>query len=255
MRLAGFFAASRILARTLTCLLGLAAIAWGGFEFSLFWRQAPLDRVASEILQGHVFTTPLLTDEAEQLDASEKSSFCNPAARRDAAVIRLAIVDNLTTENKSQTSAYAALYQATRAALACAPSDSFAWLTLFWLDVKGHGFTPTNAVFLRLSYAEGPNEGWIALRRNRLAIALFSKLPPDLADNAVDEFVKLVNTGQLYPETAKIFASAAPAAQKRLISALGSAKPTPREMFARTIYHDGINVTIPGVEGFSRPWD
>lgn len=254
MKLAEILRASRVLARALTCLLGLAAIAWGGFEFSLFWRQAPLDRVASEILQGHVFTTPLLTDEAGQLDASGKSSFCNPAARRDAAVIRLAIVDNLTTENKSQTSAYAALYQATRAALACAPTDSFAWLTLFWLDVKGHGFTPTNAVFLRLSYAEGPNEGWIALRRNRLAMALFSRLPSDLADDAVDEFVKLVNTGRLYSETAAIFASVSPVAQKRLVGALGGAKPIPREIFARTIYDKGIDVEIPGVEKPSQPW-
>jgi hypothetical protein len=254
MKPADFLGAGRVVARTLTCLLGLAAVAWGGFEFPQFWRQAPLDHVASEVLQGHIFTIPLLMDEAGQLEASEKSSFCNPTAQRDAAVIRLAIVDNLMAENKTRTSAYAALNQATRTALACAPTDSFAWLTLFWLDVKGHGFTPTNAVFLRLSYAEGPNEGWIALRRNRLAMALFSRLPSDLADDAVDEFVKLVNTGALYSETAAIFAGASPVVQKRLVDALGAAKPIPREIFAKTIYDKGMDLDIPGVEKPSRPW-
>jgi hypothetical protein len=254
MNSAEVFGASRILARTLTCLLGVAAVAWGGFELPLFWRQAPLDRVASEVQQGHVFTTPLLMDEAERLEASEKSAFCNPSALRDAAVIRLAVVGNLLSENKTQTSAFAALNQATRTALACAPTDAFAWLTLFWLDVKGHGLTPENAVFLRMSYAEGPNEGWIALRRNRLAMGLFSRLPSDLADDAVDEFVKLVNTGGLYPETAAIFAGAGPAVQKRLVDAMGAAKPVPREIFAKTIYDKGINVDIPGVEKPSRPW-
>jgi hypothetical protein len=252
----GEFGAGRALARTFTCLLGLAAVAWGSFELPLFWRQAPVDRMASEILQGQTFGTSLLMDEAKQIEASEKSSLCNPSALNDAAAIRLAIVDNLMAEHdKTLTSAYGTLNHATRVALSCTPADSFEWLTLFWLDLSGHGFTEKNAAFLRLSYALGPNEGWIALRRNRLAIALFARLPSDLADDAVEEFVKLVNTGTLYPETAEIFSRAAPAVQQRLAKALGSAKTIPREMFAKTIYDNGVNIQIPGVERPSRPWD
>lgn len=252
----GGFEAGRALARVFTCSLGLAAIAWGSFELPLFWRQAPVDRMASEILQGQTFATPLLMDEAKQIEASEKSSLCNPAVLRDAAAIRLAIVDNLMAEHdKMPTSAYTTLYQATRTALSCSPTDSFEWLTLFWLDLSGHGLTAKNATYLRLSYALGPNEGWIALRRNRLAIALFPQLPSDLADDAVDEFVRLVNTAALYRETAEIFSRAAPVAQRRLAKALGSAKSIPREMFAKTIYDDGVDIQIPGVERPSRPWD
>jgi hypothetical protein len=256
MKLGGF-GAGPALARTFTCLLGLAAIAWGGCELPLFWRQTPLDRMASEILQGQTFATPALMDEAKRIEASEKSSSCNPAALNDAAAIRLAIVDNLMAEHDRTllTSAYGSLNQATRAALSCAPADSFEWLTLFWLDLSGHGFTAKNAVFLRLSYALGPNEGWIALRRNRLAIALFPRLPSDLAEDAVDEFVNLVDTDSLYPETAEIFSSASPVVQQRLAEALSSAKPIPRETFARTIYDNGVNIQIPGVERPSRPWD
>jgi hypothetical protein len=252
----GGFGAGRVLARTFTCLLGLAAIAWGVFALPLFWRQAPLDRVASAILQGHTFATPLLMDEAGHLEATMKSSLCNPAALHDAAAIRLAILDNqLAEHDKTLTSAYGALYRATRAALSCAPADSFEWLTLFWLDLSGHGFTEKNAVLLRLSYALGPNEGWIALRRNRLAIALFPRLPPDLANDVVNEFVKLVNTGALYPETVAIFSRATPSVQQRLADALGSAKRVPREVFTRAIYDKGININIPGMEKPSRPWD
>ena len=51
-----------------------------------------------------------------------------------------------------------------------------------------------NANYLRLSYALGPNESWIALWRNRLAFSLFERLPTDLSDDALDEFIKLVDT-------------------------------------------------------------
>lgn len=248
---------ARVLARVFTCLLGTAAVTWGGFELPLFYRQAPLDRVASEILQGQTFATPLLRDEAAEIHAAEKSSFCNPTALHDAVAIRLAILDNLMAQKDKAlaASAYTPLYDATRTALSCAPSDAFAWLTLFWLNLSRHGLTPENAVFLRLSYAVGPNEGWIALRRNRLAIALLPRLPFDLAADAIEEFVKLVDTDGLYPETAAIFSNAAPAVQRRLAAALGFAKPIPRETFARTIYDEGLDVSIPGVEKPSHPWE
>lgn len=246
------------LTRIFTCLLGLGAVAWGGFELPVFWQQAPLNRVASEILQGDTFNTQLLFDEAEQTEAAEKSPFCNPTTLDDAVAIRLAIMDEaMAGHNKTLIAlAYAPLYDATRTALSCAPADSFTWLTLFWLDLIKHGFTPQNAAFLRLSYALGPNEGWIALRRSRLAIALLPQLPPDLADDAIDEFVKLVDTGQLYRQTAAIFTGTAPAVQGRLAAALKSAKSIPRQIFAETLSDQGLEVNIPGVQRPPvRPWE
>jgi len=64
-----------------------------------------------------------------------------------------------------------------------------------------------------------------------------------------------VDTGQLYSETAAIFASAAPAVQSRIVAQFATAKPIPRRNFARMLYNRGLDVTIPGVDSRpARPW-
>jgi hypothetical protein len=119
------------------------------------------------------------------------------------------------------------------------------WLTLFWLDATKNGVTPENANYLRSSYAEGPNEGWIALWRVRLAFALFERLPSDLSRDTLSDFIKLVDTSALYSETAAIFASAAPGVQSEIIQHLKTAKATSRQVFARVLYDQGMDVKIP----------
>ena len=69
-----------------------------------------------------------------------------------------------------------------------------------------------------------------------------------LADDALDEFVKLVDTGQLYQQTAAIFANADPAVQSRIVEHLKSAKAMSRQTFAKVLYDKGLDVNIPGVE-------
>jgi hypothetical protein len=249
-------AASYFFVRTFVCLLGLGAVAWGAFLVPGFWKQAPLNQVASEVLQGHMFKGQALLEEAGELDAAEKSSFCDPTELHNAVVVRLAILNEAIAAKDDHLieTAYEPLYNSTRRTLACAPADSFAWLTLFWLDIAKHGFQPADADYLRLSYASGPNEGWIALWRNQLAIALFRQLPADLSNDAIIEFVKLVDTGGLYSQAAAIFASAAPAVQGRIVGALKSAKPIPRQIFARTLYDQGLNVDVPDFERPAPPW-
>ncbi len=242
-------AVAYILARILICLLGLGAVAWGGLALPLFWQQAPTDRIAAAVLRGDNFKMQLLRDATRQAERAKQSSFCDPAASHNAVVLYLAILDKTIATNQPLVdSDYGRLYDATRSALACAPSGSFAWLTLFWLDARKHGFGPDNAKYLRLSYAFGPNEGWIALRRSRLAFALFAQLPPDLSDRAIDEFVKLVDTGRLSSETAAIFANAPSVGQNRIVEHLKDANPISRQMFARMLYDGGLDVHIPDAE-------
>ena len=219
-------AAIYFLARTFICLLGIGAVAWGGFVLPLFRQQAPLNRVASELLQGRTFKIQTLLEEARQVVAAEPSSFCNPTELHNLVILRLAIPDEAiaATDQTPVDSAYMPFYNLARRALACSPADPFVWLTLFWLDAGKSGFTPKNANYLRLSYALGPNEGWIALWRVRLALALFERLPTDLSDDAIDDFIKLVDTEACIRETAAIFASTTPAVQSRIIEHLKTAK-------------------------------
>ena len=81
---------------------------------------------------------------------------------------------------------------AIRESLSCSPADPFLWLALYWLDGTQHGYRPEDLKYLELSYQLGPNEGWIALRRNSVAFATFQQLPPELAEFAINEFVGLL---------------------------------------------------------------
>ena len=243
--------------RIVICFLGFAAIAWGVFELPFFWQEATPRSVASRLLQGYTFKTQLLLSEAQQAEDTDRQPFCNPALLRSLATLRLFIFNEsiAATNQALADSSYGPVYSAARKALTCAPTDSFLWLTLFWLDAIKHGLEQNNANYLRLSYALGPNEAWIALWRIRLAFQLFEKLPPDLAGDAIDEFVMLVNTGQLYWQTAGMFRDVPPVIQNRIVEQLKTSNVTVRRAFARTLYDRGVDVTIPGVETpVVRPW-
>jgi len=243
------------LLRAFVGLLGLGAIVWGGVLLPLFWEQAPLGRVALEIVRGRTFKIQSL-DDAVRAVAAKRPTFCNPTERHDEVVVRMAMVNEALakTDRALVRSLYDPLRDATRASLECSPADSFAWLTLYWLDTAKYGATPENERYLRLSYATGPNEGWLGSWRFRLAIATFDQLPPDLASDAIAEFVRLVDAGWLQSEAAQIFVDARPAVQKRIVAELAQAKPATRQSFGRTLYDLGQNFDIPGFEQPTRPW-
>lgn len=245
-----------VVARLLVIALGLGAIAWGALLLPYFWRGAALNHVTAEIVQGQTFAVRTLVQEAQLADG-EEASLCDPTRLHDAVILRLAALEKATavSDQSYLGSAYSHLYDATRAALACSPGDGFSWLTLFWLEVSKHGYQPTYGNYLRLSYALAPYEGWIALWRSKLAVAILDQLPDDLSVQALDEFTRLVETERLYSESMAIFAAAAPAIQVRLAARLKTAKPIPRQAFARMLYDRGSDVSIPGVDATpSRPW-
>jgi len=249
-------AAAYVLTRTFIGLLGLGAIAWGGFVLPLFWQQPPLNRVAAELLQGWTFKTQALLAEVQQADTAEQASVCNPTSLHNAVILRLAILDEaIAATNPSLIdSDYRAVYDAARRSLACLPADPFVWLTLFWLDATKHGVEPHNGNYLRLSYALGPNEGWIALWRTRIGVAQFERLPTDLSNHTIDDFIKLVDTGRLYSETVEIFMRASAVAQARILENLRTAHDIPRQTFARALYDEGVDVNVPGFNRPDRPW-
>jgi hypothetical protein len=244
------------LARTVRLVVAFGAIAWGAYFLPLFAEQATPHRVASAYTLGRGFSNETLLQETRQLaERSGKLAFCDPTGQHDAVVLRLAILNNAnsTGSQVSVESARDALYGAIRSSLSCAPSDAFVWLTLYWLDISVKGFKPEDVNYLRLSYTTGPNEGWISLWRVRLALSTLAWLPADVSDNAIDEFVKLVDTGRLYPEMVGIFVGAALTVQSRIVERLKSENGTPRRIFARALYDSGLDVDLPDIEP-AHPW-
>jgi hypothetical protein len=246
---------SRLWVRAFICSVGLIGIVWGCRLIPVFWNEQSPYRVASKLLQGQPFKGQIVAEQVRKLEAEEQY-FCSPARLRGVLILRLALLnDAISGSDESATaSARGDVNDAARAALRCAPADSFAWLVLFRFDVGAHGLQPNDVTYLRLSYALGPNEGWIALWRNSLSILMLPQLPDDLKDEVIDEFVKLVDTGQFYQQTVSIFANAPPAVRNRIVEKLRLTKSIPHQFFARDLYNRGIDVGLPGGGKPSRPW-
>ena len=251
--------AYHLLLRTIAITLGSLGIIWGVLLLPRFWQAASLNHIAAEIVQGHAFTQKTMVQASLQAAPELSLPSCNPTELHNAVVLHLAILnDGLAKKNQSLVEqSYASLYELSRNALACAPSDGFTWLILFWLDADRRGVRPENLAYLRLSYEVSPNEGWIAIWRNRLAMTMFDGLPPELANKALVEFVTLLDAAQFYDEMASIFESAPADVRRRIVQQLSAASPLPRQTFARVLYDRGLEVaipdtTIPGLRSWER---
>src|ERR1700733_1773565 len=244
-----WLAPAYVLTRGFFWLLGGTAIVWAMLVLPVFRQQAPLHLVASELLKGRSYKVAALSADQKQAAEFNRNSFCNPTALHDAVVLGVAVLQNAIGSKSPAliNSEYTDLNNLTRAALACWPADSFAWLTLFWLDTGTSGITPENLRYLRLSYSQGPNEGWIALWRDQVALPFFYRLPNELQKNAMEDFVKLVDTKIWYREAAVIFAGVAPDVQKAIAEQLVDAQKDQRRTFAHILLDRGFRTNIPGV--------
>ena len=244
------------MARLCTLVLGLSGVAWGAATFPTFWTQISIERTADRIVDRDAFKPGSLEPFLPAVDQIEKSGYCQPEALHNAAIIRLRLVDDAmaNAERNAIDARLGALKDAIRRSLACVPSDPFLWMTLAWVDQMSQGFRPEQLTYLRLSYQLGPYEGWIAERRNRQALSMFERLPPDLAEDAVHEFVAMVQSG-FYGDAIAILAGPGWPIHDRLLANLKDVDVPQREELAKELFSAGYDVTVPGIAPpTSRPW-
>jgi hypothetical protein len=134
-------------------------------------------------------------------------------------------------------------------------ADPFLWITRSWLDGVRKRFKPDQLQFLRLSYALGPNEGWVAVRRNRFALSIFERLPEDFAEAALGEFARMLESG-LFEDTIAIFSRPGWPVREKLLSRIANVRERFRDIFAGAPYHRGYDVDVPGIPWPEfRPWN
>ena len=188
------------LARIFIAGLGCAAVTWGLATWPIFWREASMEYIARHIIRGEPYQIEVLAGQMPVVEAAENSTTCRPIALWSAAIVRLRIVDE-AGRNGAGKPVYAqqmkSLENSIRRSLSCSPAEPFLWLTLYWVERAQNGFKPEYLKYLRISYDLGPNEGWIILKRNPIALADFERLPADLAADAINEFVALLNNESL----------------------------------------------------------
>jgi hypothetical protein len=245
-----------LIARCFLFIIGGIATWWGIVGFSVFWQQSSVERMANQIIAGQPFRGAALTQRLPVIETIERAAWCRPAALRGAAIIRLRMVEAAasTGDHKPADKDLTLLGEAIRRSLSCLPADPFLWLVLYWVESTQNGFKPEYLNYLRMSYQLGPNEGWIAFKRSPIAFANFALLPPDLATDAVNEFLGLIKS-ELYGQAIEIFSGPAWQARETILPHLATLPRRNREAFARVVSDRGIAISIPGVDPpKSHPW-
>jgi hypothetical protein len=245
-----------VAARISIVTLGAVAALWGLTSFPIFWQQSPVERTASQVIAGAPFKTNALMSQISAVEAIERATYCRPGSLRSAAIIRLRLVEDIISsgDRAPNDENMNALGQSIRQSFACSPADPFLWLVYFWMQSTQNGRTSEQLKYLRISYQLGPNEGWIGLKRNHIAFAIFEQLPPDLAENAIDEFVALLETG-LYAQVAEIFTGPAWHVRNVILPRLKSIADWRRELFVKAVDRLGYDIDLPSTEKLDRrPW-
>lgn len=233
---------------------GVLAVAWGVLFLPMFWREGPLDRLASRIAAGESFNPEVVRGSVANLASPLAGDWCRPGHARSVAVVNLYLLESANSEPRLFGNRLDELRRSLDVALSCAPADPFLWLVLYSADSMREGFHPRFFEFLRMSYRLGPNEGWIALKRNRVAVAVFDALPSDLADKVLAEFRHMIASG-IYGDAADILAVAGLAARARLLAGLEAVPLDQRRQFVKVLAAKGYDMAVPGVDkGEARPW-
>jgi hypothetical protein len=239
--------------RTFFFIFSGIAVWWGLINFPVFWHDSATQRMAGRIIVGDLFKPEILNQQIPSVSSIEHSTYCQPAAVRSAAIIRLRMVEADNLAGAPSTERLNALRGAIRRSLSCAPADPFLWLVLYWVESTTSGSQIKNLNYLRMSYQLGANEGWIALKRNPLTFALPDPLPADLEEYAMNEFVGLVKMGS-YQEATDIIAGPAKRFRQQLLLRLVNISEDSRRAFATILYTKLDDVAVPGiVRGGRRP--
>jgi hypothetical protein len=245
-----------VIARGFVLAGSIAAIVWAVTVFPVFQSEVARARMASHIIAGEPYKTEILDEAMAPLEK-------DGAVSRPSMLSKFAIIQERRVEEafgkEGETSQIdaklASLEKILDRALAGSPNDSFLWLLRFWAGNLRNGFSPASFALLRMSYKTGPNEGWIAAKRNRYVAALIAFLPPDLRDDAKREFFGLVRSGD-YAGAAETLAALSQADRRVFLAPLKELGASERSQFAKYLYDRNLDsVPVPGVDrGPSRPW-
>jgi hypothetical protein len=232
--------AIRLSLRASTMLIGLIGIAWGVSQFSTLRQESTIKKIADRILVGQVYKYDILLKQASIVAATENPKPCRPLTVRSAAVarLRLAEISDNAALGPAQVRTNLAV-DAIRHSLACSPADPFFWLALYALEPSAP------LTYLTASYRLGPNEGWIALKRNPVAFANFDELSDDLRRIVVQEFVRIVEMDTI-DDAVKIFVGPAWDNRELILSQMDQVPLPQRQKFQAALASAGYDVLVPG---------
>jgi hypothetical protein len=226
--------------RTSAIGVALFGILWGVVEIPALLQEFAIKKIAARILAGEVYKPEILLKQASLFESTQKPELCRPSTIRSLGVVRLRIaeISDNSALGPAPVGTNLAL-DAIRQSLACSPADPFFWLALYALEPSA----PSD--YLAASYRLGPNEGWIALKRNPVAFANFDELPDDLRRIVVQEFVRIVEMDAIY-DAMKILVGPAWDQRELILSQMDRVPLRQRQQLQTALTEAGYDVLVPG---------
>ncbi|GMO29894.1 hypothetical protein TM239_17070 [Bradyrhizobium sp. TM239] len=203
------------------------------------------------ILANERFKRSVLVSVSAELEAWQSLAVHNASLERAKALMGLSPFDIDSTRQTEHE--FDASRAGVRAALGLNPMDSYLWLRLYFSGMLHSGVDNVNIRLLRQSYGTGPLESWIALGRNRMALAAFPMLDDKMQDCVLSEFAHLVDSGFIDAAAASV-TGAGWAYRAQLMDSLRRVDLIEREALARRLARDGIPITVPDIGIDERPW-
>lgn len=235
--------------------LGLAGLLWFILSAPTFWSALSAQDLTLRILASERFKPGALDETLARLEPKSKPMSPHPRLARERAMIQLRRAEEALqrlSAHEPQQEMFAAK-ENLKSSLMLNPADALAWFMLYSASNDSDGFDQENIKFLSQSYLVGPREGWIALRRNRMALAVFLLLSRAMQDRVVSEFADMVDA-ELTELAASNLTGIGWGYRERLLASLEHVDILPREIFAKRLARDGVKVNVPGVDVNERPW-
>ncbi|OSI79336.1 hypothetical protein BSZ25_20705 [Bradyrhizobium canariense] len=236
-------------------LCGFGGVLWSSAAMPMFWVTAPAQEMSARIMADDRFKPGALARVLAKMDQFSPPLMLAPEFVRAKTLVELRVAEEDMLQKKA-TDADRSVETAeseAKAALSVSPSDPFLWLMLYSIDTARNGFNSKSIGYLDASYAFGAREGWIALRRNRMALGALQLLSISTQKAIVSEFASVVDAGFI-EEAAANLTTAGWLHRDALIEGLASIGVREREALVRRLSRDGIRVTIAGFEMEERPW-
>jgi hypothetical protein len=235
--------------KLLFAAVGLLAIFWSVSTYQRLWPYRDIEAIGYRIVLGDSFKVSVLEAIEPVADQAIESPNCNTPAMRGAVFVKVHLYELKAAESDriALNKLSGDLRKAIGKSLGCSPYDPFFWFVDYWMEVSNSGISEKALRLLQMSYATGPHEGWIALRRNRFALAAFPSLKSDLQQQVLDEFADMVEAGFVDQAAANLAGPGWPIRDK-LLERLAHVRQYNREVLARLLENQGVRLEIPNVE-------
>ncbi|MBR1133798.1 hypothetical protein [Bradyrhizobium iriomotense] len=201
-----------------------------------------LQDLAARLSRGENYDNEVLERIASRYEDTS-GVFCDARQRRNLLLINLRLLSN-HLESGGIGSLDASLQNVTHSAkqlIACSPSESIAWLALYWVEIRAAGFGPTAISYLTQSYHFGPHEIWVQLFRAPLALRAYGFLPDDLKRQTRSDFDDIVGA-RLFPTAVLMYQAASQATQAVLLEGMCDDPIEVRLIFRRFAESRGLRI-------------